>query len=92
MGSYTSHIESLTFIRYYKWGNNLLQLAKLKKGIEKEELINNSIQKYKKAIELNPEFGNPYYNLESALVYLSKMKSGNARNNLSNLVQPISNR
>ena len=47
---------------YNNWGIALKQLAKSKKGKEAEELFNQAIEKYKKAIELKPDICEAYDN------------------------------
>lgn len=71
-------------IVYNNWGSALADLAKSKKGKEVEELFNQAIEKYKKAIEIKPDYCTTYINWGCALTCLAKSKKGKEAEELSN--------
>ncbi len=68
---------------YINWGSALASLAESKKGIEAEELLNQAIEKYKKAIEIKPDYV-AYDNWGSALGSLAVSKKGKEAEELLN--------
>jgi tetratricopeptide (TPR) repeat protein len=69
---------------YNSWGAALTELAKHKKGKEAEDLFNQAIEKYKKAIEINPDYFKAYSNWGVTLIKLAKSKEGKEAEDLSN--------
>jgi len=69
---------------YYNWGTSLLRLAENKKGTEAEELSNQAIEKYKKALDIKPDYHIAYNNWGNALCGLAKHKKGKEAEELSN--------
>jgi len=61
---------------YNNWGAALSDLAESKKGKEAEKLFKQAIEKYKKALELNPDDSEVYDNWGDALLYLAQLKGG----------------
>ncbi len=61
---------------YNNWGIILTNLAESKEGKEAEELFNQAFEKYKKAIEVEPEYCSAYKNWSIALIDMSKLKEG----------------
>ncbi len=61
---------------YNNWGLALSILGRSKKGKEAEELFNQAIEKYEKALELDPDDSEIYENWGLALLYLAKLKGG----------------
>ena len=69
---------------YNNWGCALEGLAGSKKGLQEEILVNQAIEKYKKAIELQPDYDRGYNNWGAAFANLSKSKKGPQVEKLSN--------
>ncbi len=69
---------------YYNWGTALTGLAKSKKGPQAEEFFKQAIEKYKKAIEIEPDFCDAYNNWGAALAALAKSKKGKEAEELFN--------
>lgn len=55
---------------------SILRLATLKKGPQAEELFKQALEKYKKAIEIKPDYYFGYNNWGNTLFYLAKLKGG----------------
>jgi len=61
---------------YYDWGVALSYLAESKKGPEAEELLNQAMAKYKKVIDIEPNYYHAYNNWGYALLNLVERKKG----------------
>jgi len=61
---------------YYNWGNNLGNLAATQAGGEAEAMYRQALDKYQKAIEIQPNDHQAYNNWGNALLNLAKIQSG----------------
>ncbi len=61
---------------YNNWGAVLAKTAKCKKGLQAEELLNQAIEKCKKAIEIKPDYFHAYNNWGAALAEIARRKKG----------------
>ena len=61
-------------ILYYNWGVDSSNLAELKKGEEKKDLLNISIDKYERVLEIKPDDYMALSNLGTALFKLWKLE------------------
>ena len=69
---------------YNNWGYELTNLANLKKGKEAEDLFNQAIEKYKKAIEISPNINAAYNNWGWTLLEIAVLKKGKDAEDLFN--------
>ena len=61
---------------YFNWGNDLGEIAEQKKGNEKEKLLLESIEKYKKATEIDDRDYKSFTNWGNSLRNIAKIKEG----------------
>jgi len=71
-------IEAKNYLAFalYNRGIVLLNLARMKKGKEAEELLKQSFEKYEKALKIKPDLPEALSNWGTALLDLAKMKKG----------------
>ncbi len=70
-----SELNKLLAVLYSNWGNQIFELAKLN---SEESLFLESIEKFEKAIELDPKFDVAFFNFGNAIQDLAKLKKDEA--------------
>lgn len=68
-------VNNLIAALNYEWANSLSELAERNLDVEAEQLYLKSIDKYKKAVEIIPDFYQALYNWAHTLLDLAKIKS-----------------
>lgn len=75
-------IDKSLSLLYLNWADHLSDSARVKTGVEAENLYKNSFLKYQRALDKNPELHDALYNWANNLAALAESKSGKEADDL----------